>query len=192
MAEKDLRVLLEQVEEISSNVAHMDCVCVEPSVALYLKKDSSDRYGVDRSNFILGNMMLPQELLLKYKDKLGKLHYIDNGSSDYCLLVHYNERMEVINAAAMWSDVYKYAGLELKNIEAGCCGMAGNYGVHKKNVKDSRKLYDFSYKAAVENNDTIVLSTGFSCRERALRFSAVHVAHPLVVFNESVIKGREI
>jgi Fe-S oxidoreductase len=75
-------------------------------------------------------------------------------------------------------------GADLKNVDAGCCGMAGPFGFAKDKYAISQAIGERVLMPAVRaaDPDTIVVSDGFSCREQILQATgrrAMHLAEVL-------------
>ena len=59
-------------------------------------------------------------------------------------------------------------GLEVNELDAGCCGMAGSFGYEKEHYDLSLKIADDRLVPALEKLDrnTSVIACGFSCRHQ--------------------------
>ena len=82
----------------------------------------------------------------------------------------------------------KAIGLDVKVVDSGCCGMAGSFGFEKENYDVStacgeRRLIP-EVKAA--DNDTLIISDGFSCREQIKDMSNVHALHTAEVLQKAI------
>jgi Fe-S oxidoreductase len=74
--------------------------------------------------------------------------------------------------------------VDLKSIDAGCCGMAGPFGFEKGKYAVSQAIGERVLLPAVRQAepDTLIVSDGFSCREQILRATgreALHLAEVL-------------
>ena len=77
-------------------------------------------------------------------------------------------------------------GVELKTLDAGCCGMAGPFGFEKDKYAVSQAVGERVLLPAVRQSevDTFVLTDGFSCREQIFQATgrqAVHLAELLQI-----------
>ena len=75
-------------------------------------------------------------------------------------------------------------GADLKNLDAGCCGMAGPFGFAKDKYAVSQAIGERVLLPAVRaaEPDTLVVSDGFSCREQIVQATgrkALHLAEVL-------------
>jgi FAD/FMN-containing dehydrogenase/Fe-S oxidoreductase len=60
------------------------------------------------------------------------------------------------------------AGLEVEAPDAGCCGMAGSFGLKRAHDAASRRIAELSLlpKVRAAQSDTLIVADGFSCREQ--------------------------
>ncbi len=128
----------------------------------------------------------PEVLLLSewFERQLPAISQLQlNLDGDYTLLGHCTETTNVPSAPSQWQKLFAATGLNLVYQPTGCCGMAGIYGHESRNQTVSRKLYDMSWKAVVDNpeNKGKLVATGYSCRSQAKRFSAEAIPHPVQV-----------
>ena len=70
--------------------------------------------------------------------------------------------------------------LQVKVLDAGCCGMAGFFGYMTQHYDLSQKIANLSLIPAItESPDAIVLAAGTSCRHQIRDFSNATPMHPL-------------
>src|SRR5439155_8328002 len=64
------------------------------------------------------------------------------------------------------TELIRRAGVELDDLDAGCCGMAGNFGFERGHYEVSQAVaeYDLLPRLRECSPDTILLADGFSCR----------------------------
>jgi Fe-S oxidoreductase len=72
-------------------------------------------------------------------------------------------------------------GLDYELLDSGCCGMAGSFGVDPDKYELSIKIGERVLLSAVRQTDkeTLVVSSGFSCREQitqATGRATLHIA----------------
>ena len=72
---------------------------------------------------------------------------------------------------------------ELLEPEAGCCGMAGSFGLRTKTRAIAQSLFARQLKPTIDasGTDTVLVSNGFSCREQMEHNSQRQVLHPVEV-----------
>uniref|UniRef100_UPI00404788BC D-2-hydroxyglutarate dehydrogenase YdiJ n=1 Tax=Rheinheimera sp. TaxID=1869214 RepID=UPI00404788BC len=103
-----------------------------------------------------------------------------NNAAEYALLAHCTEKTALPATEKAWQQIFSSAGLSLKPVSVGCCGMAGTYGHEAQNLDNSKALFDMSWRAPVEQFGTEqILVTGFSCRSQVKRLVGDKPKHPL-------------
>jgi len=72
---------------------------------------------------------------------------------------------------------------KLDEVETGCCGMAGTYGMRQKTRWIGQKLFDRALGPAIRNatTQTVIVANGFSCHEQIVDNTAKKVMHPIEV-----------
>ncbi len=70
-------------------------------------------------------------------------------------------------------------GADLKSVDAGCCGMAGPFGFEKGKYAVSQAIGERVLLPAVRQaeQDTLIVSDGFSCREQILQATGREALH---------------
>ncbi len=98
----------------------------------------------------------------------------------YTLLSHCTEATNAPASIGHWQALYQACGLQLDYQPTGCCGMSGIYGHETRNQETSKKLYDLSWKAVVQNpeNEGKLVATGYSCRSQVKRHGDTNIPHP--------------
>jgi len=125
---------------------------------------------------------LVQEWLAAQKDLLAAKKE-NFRAGEYALLAHCTEKTNAVSSVKDWQVVFANLGQSLKVIETGCCGMSGTYGHEAANVETSKKIYQLSWSAVVNNpaNSGKLTATGYSCRSQTKRMDKVTLPHPLQV-----------
>jgi FAD/FMN-containing dehydrogenase/Fe-S oxidoreductase len=125
---------------------------------------------------------LIQEWLANQQDLLAAQKENFRGG-EYSLLAHCTEKTNAVSSVKDWQQVFTYLGQSLKVIETGCCGMSGTYGHEAANVETSKKIYQLSWSAVVNNpaNAGKLTATGYSCRSQTKRIDKVILPHPLQI-----------
>ena len=94
------------------------------------------------------------------------------------LLGHCTEQALRPAALDEWCRVFVHLGIAARPMKTGCCGMAGLFGHEAEHVDLSRRLFDLSWRAAVETSGDVV-ATGYSCRSQAKRLAGARLRHPI-------------
>ncbi|MCO6058056.1 FAD-binding oxidoreductase [Pseudomonas sp. MOB-449] len=125
------------------------------------------------------DVLLPQEWLIQALDDAH--HPAPATGDDYYLLGHCTEKTNAPAATALWPEVFRRLGLNLRMASVGCCGMSGTYGHEAANRGTSEKIYDLSWRSIVEGpaGKAQLLANGYSCRSQADRLSGIALSHPV-------------
>ncbi|MFI6505948.1 (Fe-S)-binding protein, partial [Nonomuraea typhae] len=100
---------------------------------------------------------------------------------------HCHQKAEVGTAATV-AMLRLIPGLEVAEIEAGCCGMAGSFGFEAEHYDTSMTVgADRLFPAlAAEPADTVVAATGVSCRQQIFHGAERQAWHPIELLREAV------
>jgi FAD/FMN-containing dehydrogenase/Fe-S oxidoreductase len=96
-------------------------------------------------------------------------------------LVHIHCHQQALVGTEPTAISLRAAGLDVRVLDAGCCGMAGSFGFDKQHYQVSRDVGERVLLPAVRQSprDTLVVADGFSCREQIHQCTdrrACHVA----------------
>jgi len=71
----------------------------------------------------------------------------------------------------------------LSEIESGCCGMAGTYGIREQTRWIGQRLFDRALGPAIDRagSQTVIIANGFSCHEQIVGNTHRRVMHPVEV-----------
>jgi FAD/FMN-containing dehydrogenase/Fe-S oxidoreductase len=144
---------------------------LDASLVLVYRDEYHKALGDKRGDF---NVQLLHEWLVQ--QSLPKV----NNAAEFALLAHCTEKTALPATEKAWQQIFSSAGLSLKPVSVGCCGMAGTYGHEAQNLDNSKALFDMSWRAPVEQFGTgQILVTGFSCRSQVKRLVGDKPKHPL-------------
>jgi Fe-S oxidoreductase len=71
-------------------------------------------------------------------------------------------------------------GWTVREVDSGCCGMAGSFGYEREHYELSRAMGERRLLPAVREagSETLVVAAGTSCREQILHFTGRQALHP--------------
>ena len=157
---------LNQLQQLGLPMLGMDA-----SLVLVYRDEYHKTLGDKRGDF---NVQLLHEWLVQ--QSLPRV----NNAAEFALLAHCTEKTALPATEKAWQQIFSSAGLSLKPVSVGCCGMAGTYGHEAQNLDNSKALFDMSWRAPVEQFGTEqILVTGFSCRSQVKRLVGDKPKHPL-------------
>jgi Fe-S oxidoreductase len=104
------------------------------------------------------------------------------GMGSYTLIQHCTERSLTPETSAQWARIFAGAGIDVRIVKAGCCGMSGLFGHEASHLEMSMTLYDQNWRTVVEAQEAgRLIATGYSCRSQIERLSRVRALHPAQV-----------
>lgn len=79
----------------------------------------------------------------------------------------------------------------LEEIPAGCCGMAGSFGMRESTRPIALTLFNQKFKPIIDKSskDTLIVTNGFSCHEQIRDHTGLRILHPVQVL-EACIAGE--
>ncbi len=166
-------------------------VCSEPSAALFFREelrlldDSEDARKVGENTFEL----------MSYLDNLrsqGRLKPLPNpfparasGRQEWKILLHseyaYHAPCHLCAMRAQGSSVSildALAGIKLTDLRAGCCGLAGTFGMQRKNRELSAAIGKEMVQAIAASPLPVVLTECATCKMQIEYLTGKMVAHP--------------
>ncbi|MBA7522808.1 hypothetical protein ES705_14928 [subsurface metagenome] len=179
-------------KDLAYNVEHLvqavrdgyKIVCSEPSAALALKQElrhfvpGEDSKLVSENTYELMNYLLD----LYNKDKL-KNPQVNLGAKYADEYVYHMpcHLYAVGNGTASIKLLQELCGVKVTDLKAGCCGLAGTFGMQKKNYDLSSQIAE-SLKKALENSPTKnVLTECAACGMQIEHLSDKQTNHPVKV-----------
>ncbi|MFL6649357.1 MAG: FAD-binding and (Fe-S)-binding domain-containing protein [Sulfurifustaceae bacterium] len=88
--------------------------------------------------------------------------------------------------------VLRRAGVDVRLLDAGCCGMAGEFGFEADHYEVAMKAGEHALLPAVRaaDRETLVVSNGFSCREQIVQATGRETLHPAQVLAQAIAAER--
>jgi len=159
-------------------------VCSEPSAALCLREElrhfvsSSDAGCVSENTYELISF-------LWYLFEQGKLKpAVSSVSGEF---VYHNpcHMLALDEGGASVKLLDKLCGIKVAELDAGCCGMAGTFGMQKKNYELSAKIAEPFKKALNACSAEYVLTECAACKMQIEHISEKKVVHPIKILAQS-------
>ncbi len=153
-------------------------ICSEPSAALCLREELRHYVRGDDASLVSENTV---ELMtfLENLCRLGKLESPLSptpGEFVYHLPCH---------LAAMGDETVtlrllrKHFGVDVTDLQAGCCGLSGTFGMQKKNYELSSQIADSLAKSLGTASTRLALTECAACKMQIEHISAAKAAHPI-------------
>jgi len=158
-------------------------ICSEPSAALCLQQELKHYVSGKDAALVSDNTFELMGYLLALK-KQGRLSRCEKKiSADY--VYHTPCHLFAIDAYGASIELLRdVCGIEVRDLKAGCCGLAGTFGMQKKNYQLSEAI-SAGLKEALDNCDTqYVLTECAACGMQIEHISNKIVRHPVKVLAE--------
>jgi anaerobic glycerol-3-phosphate dehydrogenase C subunit len=154
-------------------------ICSEPSAALFLRQElkyineSSDAKLVSDNTYELTSYLL--DLF-----KAGSLKKFD-GQIKGEFVYHTPCHLFSMGGSATIELFDKWLGLQVIDLNAGCCGLAGTFGMQKKNYDLSQKIAAGLKDALVKTKADYILTECSACGMQIEQLSGKKVIHPILM-----------
>ena len=169
MMDKAKSAALTNVESVYSYVRNgAKLVGIEPSCILTFKDDYVDLLaGNEKARLVSENTMLIEEFVLYAQKELGAGLEFSNPPKKALLHGHCHQKALVGTAPAM-QVLNSIPGCEVKEIQSGCCGMAGSFGMEKEHYDMSMSIGEMALFPAIrsEEGEFEMVAEGISCRQQ--------------------------
>jgi Fe-S oxidoreductase len=162
-------------------------VGLEPSCLLGLRDDYLALNLGKEAQELSGATLLFEEFLAK--ELMAKrlnlpLKPLDGKDGAVSSLVHGHCHQKAVGAMKSMRRVLKLIpGLNFNIIDAGCCGMAGSFGLEREHLEISEAMAKLAlWPALDEDPEALVIANGFSCRQQIQANdarSSIHIAQLL-------------
>lgn len=160
--------------------AKIPIIGLEPSCLFAIKDDFEGLLGSDVHKIIAVATTFDEFMALHMKE-------IDEPSSKTIqkILVHgHCHQKSLVGMKPTLDALKKIKSAQVKEIDSGCCGMAGSFGYEKEHYAFSMKIGNLKLFPAVRlaEDDTAIVANGVSCRAQILQGtgkSAKHLAEVL-------------
>lgn len=165
----------------------------EPSCLFTLRDESLSMMPGDPAAAAVSRRVRQVEELLSEAIDEGRLRLAGNSWLAGRRILyhgHCHQKAEVGTAATM-ALLRAIPGVDVIEVEAGCCGMAGSFGYETEHLDVSMAVGEDRLFPAVraESPDTVVAATGTSCREQIFHGTRRSAWHPVELVREALVGG---
>jgi FAD/FMN-containing dehydrogenase/Fe-S oxidoreductase len=165
----------------------------EPSCILTLNAEHLDLLPDDPNvRDVAARVRLPEELIVEAIDA-GRLRLrTDSWLAGRTVLFHghCHQKAEVGTAATV-EMLRRIPGVDVRELDAGCCGMAGSFGFESEHYEISMRVGEDRLFPAVREAgaDVVVAATGVSCRQQIQHGTDRTAWHPVELVRQAVQSG---
>jgi len=161
-------------------------VGLEPSCTAVFRADAEELFPDDQDVLRLRDQTVTlAELLTKHSPGYQPPRVADENDEQVSALAQVHCHQHAVLGWQADEDLLQAAGVDVEQMDSGCCGLAGNFGFERGHLDISMACAERvmlpEIRAAA--NGTVVLADGFSCRTQIHEFGdgreAVHLAELL-------------
>jgi Fe-S oxidoreductase len=180
-AEHNIAVLAPYVE------AGIPIVGTEPSCLLTLRDEYPELADDGRAGVVAENSYLIEEFIGKLLDE-GRLNLSFNGNTPERVLVHGHCHQKALVGTGPTIRMLQLMGCEVKEVDSGCCGMAGSFGFEAEHYDISMKIGNMRLLPAVRVADpsTVIAAAGISCRQQIAHGAGRIARHPIEILADAL------
>ncbi|MHB0945704.1 MAG: anaerobic glycerol-3-phosphate dehydrogenase subunit C [Sedimentisphaerales bacterium] len=186
---KDLQYNVEQLAKAIKQGYKI--ICSEPSAALCLKEDL--RFFVDGNDakLVSENVFEFFDYLKKLTDDRSITRSTSSGQAVAALktnkkFVHHTpcHLLALQKKPASVEVLKKLCGIEIEELNASCCGIAGTFGMQKKNYDMSMKIGGQLAEKIEKSNADVILTECSTCKMQIEHLTGKKVEHPIKILTE--------
>jgi FAD/FMN-containing dehydrogenase/Fe-S oxidoreductase len=165
-------------------------VGLEPSCLLTLRDEYPDFFRTEEAKRVAQQSFLLEEFLLK-EHSAGKLSF-DSTVRGRKALLHGHCHQKALVGTAPTLAILKAAGLDVIEVDSGCCGMAGSFGFEKEHYDVSLMIGNRRLGPAVRaaEADVEIVAPGISCRQQIAHLTERKAKHPAELLWEALSAER--
>jgi FAD/FMN-containing dehydrogenase/Fe-S oxidoreductase len=163
-------------------------VVLEPSCLSTLKDDFPDLMDDRETSQLVAKHVYSFEGFLNREEVKAKLSDV-LGEGPRHLLFHSHCQQRALTGVEDSSNVLnQMANTKVKEIEPGCCGMAGVFGYEKEHYALSEKIGSRNLFPTIKKaeNSAEVVAGGFSCRSQIAHFTGKEALHPAEILAKAL------
>jgi len=111
-----------------------------------------------------------------------------SAATDATATIHGHCHQKALVGMTPTVSVLREAGHEVREVDSGCCGMAGSFGFEKEHYDVSVAIANHRLVPAVEAapEDARVVASGISCRQQIEHLTGRRALHPVELLWEDV------
>ncbi|WP_046471302.1 FAD-binding and (Fe-S)-binding domain-containing protein [Allosalinactinospora lopnorensis] len=192
-AKKNADRLVERLAgDAERGVAVVGC---EPSCVATLRDEHPQLLRDERAAVVGDRARLVEDLLADALDD-GRLRVREGAETDESaaeLLFHGHCHQKAVTGTETSMRLLRHLpGVEVRELDAGCCGMAGSFGFEAEHYDLSMTIGGQRlFPAITSAPDAAVCATGVSCRQQIAHGTGRRARHPVELLHEAVFGPHE-
>jgi Fe-S oxidoreductase len=168
--------------------AGIPIIGTEPSCLLTLRDEYPELADDPRAGIVAENSFLIEEFIARLQDE-GKLNLQFNGNKPDKVLVHGHCHQKALVGTGPTLRMLRLMGCEVKEVDSGCCGMAGSFGFEVEHYDISMKIGNLRLLPAVRaaSPTTAIAAAGISCRQQIAHGAGRVARHPIEILADALM-----
>jgi Fe-S oxidoreductase len=161
-------------------------VGLEPSCLLTLRDEYPEFLRTEAAKRVAANSFLFEEFVVR-EQQAGRLPAGANLNGRKALL-HGHCHQKALVGTGPTITILKGAGLDVSEVDSGCCGMAGSFGFEKEHYDLSLTIGNRRLAPAVKAAaaDVEIVAPGISCRQQIEHLAGRKAKHPAEILWEAM------
>ena len=161
-------------------------VGLEPSCLLTLRDEYVDLLRSDEARIVAKQSVLLEEFLQRERDRGLALRFRRDGKR---ALLHGHCHQKALVGTAPTVAALRWAGYEVEEVDAGCCGMAGSFGFEREHYEISVAIASRRLIPAVKAlaPEVHVVAPGISCRQQIGHLASRQARHPAELLLDALV-----
>jgi FAD/FMN-containing dehydrogenase/Fe-S oxidoreductase len=176
---------------LALNVEHMaklarrgyKIICSEPSAALCLQQDLRHYIATDDAKLVADNTFELMDYLLNLYNRDDLKNVTTPIQQDFAY--HLPCHLCVTGASSSIELLSRLCNINIVELQAGCCGLAGTFGMQKKNYDLSDKIATNLANALNATETKNVLTECSACKMQIEHISDKTVTHPIKILAQA-------
>jgi FAD/FMN-containing dehydrogenase/Fe-S oxidoreductase len=146
--------------------AGVPVVVLEPSCAAVFRSDATELLGSDQARLLASRTRTLAELLTESGWSPRGLLDDLSGRTPVRAIAQVHCHQHAVMGFDQDLDLLKHCGVDVRVLDSGCCGLAGNFGFERGHYDVSAACAESGLWPAARDADpdTVLLADGFSCR----------------------------
>ena len=161
-------------------------VGLEPSCLLTLRDEYVDLLRSDEARIVAKQSVLLEEFLQRERDRGLALRFRRDGKR---ALLHGHCHQKALVGTAPTVAALRWAGYEVEEVDAGCCGMAGSFGFEREHYEISVAIASRRLIPAVKAlaPEVHVVAPWISCRQQIGHLASRQARHPAELLLDALV-----
>jgi FAD/FMN-containing dehydrogenase/Fe-S oxidoreductase len=165
-------------------------VGLEPGCLLTLREENLWFFPNDnKAQLVADNSFLFEEFIVGLKEK-GKLNLPLSEDVQEILLHGHCHQKSVVGTGPVTEMLSLPVNYRVKEVDSGCCGMAGSFGYEKEHYDISMQMAERKLLPAIreQSEETIIAASGFSYRHQVSDGSGRTALHPAEILRQALVE----